>query len=247
MINLEELILFLLILRVHSTYVDGIQLYDDILIYMPLLKKFIFNIDTSVLWKNTETALPSNEDIQHSFIGRRYEQIGSYIQTNSTKGKSKCHIYSIPYQFKVLFYRSNSFHGGMFHNVRSLFMIDFRPFERNFFEVISQHFPVLNKLYIYNGEPQRDKEQSTTFIMFPHLIFLSLYFAHVDYAEQFLIDKNCHLPRLLNLGIKYELLATVTHNFTNDATRITCAKLTSLVIREPFVRSENFHQYFPLL
>jgi hypothetical protein len=39
----------------------------------------------------------------------------------------------------------------------------------------------------------------------------------------------------------------VTHNFTNDATRLTCAKLTSLKTDEPFVRPENFDQYFPLL
>jgi hypothetical protein len=125
-------------------------------------------------------------------------------------------------------------------------MIDFRPFESNFFKVISQSFPALANLYIYNDEPQTDKQQSTTFIMFPHLILLNLYSAHVDYAEQFLIDKNCHLPRLLNLGIKYESIKTVTHNFTNDATRLTCSKLTSLNI-DPFVRPENFDRYFPLL
>jgi hypothetical protein len=247
MINLEELILFLSILRVDSTYVDGIQLYDDILIYMPLLKKFTFSIDTGVLCKNIKINLPSNEDIQRSFIGRRYEQVASYIQTHPTKDESRCHIYSLPYQFKTFFNRSNSFHGGMFHNVWCLFTIDFRPFERNFFKVISQSFPVLEKLYIHNDKPQIDKQQSTTFIMFPHLILLDLYLAHVNYAEQFLIDKNCHLPRLLNLGIKYESLATVTHNFTNDATRLTCAKVTSLEIDEQVVRPKNFGQYFPLL
>jgi hypothetical protein len=73
MINLEKLILFLSILRVDSTYVDGIQLYDDILVYMPHLNKFTFNIDAGVLCKNTKIALQSNEDIQRSFIGRRYE------------------------------------------------------------------------------------------------------------------------------------------------------------------------------
>jgi hypothetical protein len=247
MINLEELILFLSILRVDSSYVDGIQLYDDILIYMPLLKKFTFSIDTSVLCKNVKLNLPSNEDIQRSFIGRRYEQVGSYIQNLSIKGESRCHIYSLPYQLNTFFYRSNSFHGGMFHNVRCLFMIDFRPFQRNFFKVISQSFPILKNLYIRNDEPQTDKQQPITFIKFPHLIQLDLYLAHVDYAEQFLIDKNCHLPRLLNLDIKYESLATVTHNFTNDATRLTCAKLTSLILDEPIVRPGNFDQYFPLL
>ncbi|CAF3947257.1 unnamed protein product [Rotaria sordida] len=113
--------------------------------------------------------------------------------------------------------------------------------------IISQSFPVLANLHISNDEPQTDKQQSTTFIMFPRVILLDLYFSHVDYAEQFLIDKNCHLPRLLNLGIEYESIKTVTHNFTNNATRLTCSKLTSLNIHEPFVRPENFDRYFPLL
>lgn len=248
MINLEQLILFLSVLKDRSTYVNGIQLHDDILIYMPLLNKCTFNIDTVVSCENQSvSSLPSNEDIQRSFIGRRYEQVGSYIQTDSRKGESRCHIYSLPYQFKTFFCRNNSFHGGMFHHVRSLAVIDFRPFERNFFKVISQSFPVLEKLYIRNYEPQIDKQQSTTFIMFSHLILLDLSLAHLDYVEQFLIDKNCHLPCLLNLDIKYESLATVTYNFTNDATRNTCAKLTHLKIVEPFIRPENFDQYFPLL
>jgi hypothetical protein len=103
MINLEVLILFLSTSRVDSTYIDGIQLYDDILVYMPRLNKFTFSIDTDVLCKNTKITLPSNEDIQRSFNGKRYQQVGSYIQTHSTKDESRCHIYSLPYQFNTFF------------------------------------------------------------------------------------------------------------------------------------------------
>ena len=54
MINLEELKLFLQVSRVNSSYIDGIQLHDEILIYMPRLNKFIFSINTSVFTKNTK-------------------------------------------------------------------------------------------------------------------------------------------------------------------------------------------------
>ena len=49
MINLEELKLYLLVIRFDSTYIDGIQLYDQFLIYMTQLKKFTFNIKTECL------------------------------------------------------------------------------------------------------------------------------------------------------------------------------------------------------
>ena len=66
MINLEELILFLSIIRTDSNYINGTELYNSILIYMARLNKFTFNIDTTILKKNIEIALSSNEDIQHS-------------------------------------------------------------------------------------------------------------------------------------------------------------------------------------
>ncbi|CAF1015413.1 unnamed protein product [Rotaria magnacalcarata] len=260
MINLEELILNLSIIRVDSNYIDGLQLYDDILIYMPRLNKFIFSIDTSVVEKNIKIALSSNEDIQRSFIRREYGPVGSHVdifsRENGCRGhmyslpyefKSRCHIYSLPYQFKNYSYLNNDFQGGIFDNVQYLMMTDFRPFERNFFKIISQSFPLLQHLYIFNDEPQKDKQQSTTFITFSHLIYLYLDCAHVDYAEQFLSDKQCHLPCLLNLSISYESLAMATNNFTNDATRLTSSKLTSLRLKGPFVTPENFHLYFPSL
>jgi len=80
MINLEKLKLYLSILRFNSTYVDGIQLYDEILIYMPRLKKFYFYIEVSVYNKDIRIDLLSNEDIQNSFIRRGYGPIDSYIQ-----------------------------------------------------------------------------------------------------------------------------------------------------------------------
>jgi hypothetical protein len=121
-------------------------------------------------------------------------------------------------------------------------MADRRPFEHNFFKVISQDFPFLKGLSIFNNQSQQNKQQSSTSIIFPHLICLYLVRAHWNYAEQFLFNRNTHLPSLLNLSIDYEPLAIVTNNFTNDAARFNCVKLRNPTIFEPFVRPKNFDE-----
>ena len=82
MINLEELTLYLLVRRFDSTYLDSIQLYDQILIYMPRLNKFTFSINTFVTNNNIRIDFPANEDIQRSFIGKECGQVdsSSYIR-----------------------------------------------------------------------------------------------------------------------------------------------------------------------
>jgi hypothetical protein len=227
---------------------------------MPRLNKFTFDIYTNVDKKNVEIAFSSNADIQRSFSRKQYGPVGSHIEIFTTQNehkshiyslpyrfKSRCHIYSLPYQFETFNYLNNSFQGGIFDTVQYLLITDFCPFEHNFFKVISQSFPLLKELFIMNTQPQKEKQKSIPLITFSHLILLNLYEAHVDYAEQFLVDKHCHLPCLLNLDISYESLVLITNNFTNDATRLTCSKLTNLRIREPFVSPKTFHQYFPLL
>jgi len=247
MINLEELTLYLSIIRSNKNYIDGTQLYEDILIYMPRLNKFTFSIYTNVDKKNIEIAFSSNEDIQRSFSRKEYGPVGSHVEIFTREDEHTCHIYSLPYQFKNFCFLNNSFQGGMFDNVQSLIMTDYRPFEHNFFKVISQSFRLLKQLHIINDAPQKDKQRSIPLIIFSHLIFLNLDDAHADYAEQFLVDKYCHLPCLINLDIGYESLVLVTNNFTNDATRLTCRKLTSVRIMEQFLPPKTFHQYFPLL
>ncbi|CAM4895107.1 unnamed protein product [Rotaria socialis] len=223
MVNLENLILYLSIIRNNKNYIDGNELYNDILIYMPQLNKFTFNIRTNVDKKNDGIVFSSNEDIQHSFRRKEYGLVGSYVETFTTSVEYKCYSNSMPYHFK----------SGMFDNVQSLIMTDIYPFENNFFDVISQSFPLLKELYIFNEKPQKNKQQSMTLIAFSHLIDLDLSSAHADYAERFLVDKHCYLPCLLNINIRYEPLALVTNNFTGDATRLTCSKLTSVCLEEP--------------
>jgi len=247
MINLEELKLYLSVARYSSTYLDGIQLYDQFLTYMTQLNKFTFYIKTEVSKRKATVELRSNEDIQRTFVGRVYQEVGSHIHTKSFTGNTQCHIYTLPYEFEYFVGLNNSFRGGMFHKVRQLKMNDIIPFEHQLFKLISQDFPFLEFLHISNEKPQEDKQHSSTLITFRYLTFLELKYAHNDYAELFLLEKNMHLPRLLNLSLEYKSLITITNNFTNDANHFNFGKLKSLDIYQPFVRPVNFHQYFPLL
>jgi hypothetical protein len=111
----------------------------------------------------------------------------------------------------------------------------------------SQSFPLLELLHIFYDKPQKEKQESIACIIFLHLIVLNVNRTHVGYAEQFLLDKYCYLFCLLNLMINYESLILVANNFTNDAARLTCSKVTSLRVKESFIPPKNFHQYFPLL
>ena len=99
-------------------------------------------------------------------------------------------------------------------------------------------------MIVSNSQPQKEKQESITF---SHLVALNLYLAHRDYAKQFLIEKYCQMPCLVDLEIGYELLAIVTNNFTNDATRLICSQLTNVNLDISFVPSKEFHQYFPSL
>jgi hypothetical protein len=126
-------------------------------------------------------------------------------------------------------------------------MNDTSPFEHELFKLVSQAFPCLKRLYVCNFHAQKNKQHTSTLIIFPYLVELILAGSHVDYLEQFLFEKKTRLPHLLELTIEYETLVIVTNNFTNDAARLNCTNLHSIHIEEPFVRPENFYQYFPLL
>ena len=247
MINLEELKLYLTVTRNGLTFIDGIQFYDQFLIYMTQLNKFTFDIKTEVWNRYCSVALQLNEDIQRSFIGRRYQQVASDVNTNSRTRDSRCHIYSLPYDFEYFYELDNSFQGGMFDKVRKLTMIDANAFEHKLFKVISQDFPSLEFLHISNRHSQKDKQHSSALITFPYLTFLGIQSAHVDYGELFLLEKNMHVPRLVNLSIQYISLTRITNNFTKDVTHFNFGKLKGLDVCQPFVRPKNFHQYFPLL
>jgi hypothetical protein len=246
MINLKELTLFLSVLILNGTYVDGIELHNEILIYMPQLNKFTFSIHTFLINKDIEMNLPTNEDIQRSFIGKGFGQVGSSIQIQRTDNVGKLHVYSLPYQFQYFLHLNNTFQGDMFDTVQYLTMEDALPFEHYFFKLISQCFPRLKELSVANYQAQKKTKDSSQLIVFPHLILLNLVNAHVDYAEQLLCDKTTHLPALLDLCIEYKSLAIITNDFTNDAICRNCAKIKKLHT-DPFLTPENFQHYFPSL
>ena len=85
----------------------------------------------------------------------------------------------------------NSFQGGVFDKVRSMFMImiDSYPFEHELFKQVSQRFPFLRSTTLINSIAQTNKQHSSTLITFPHLEQLDIALAYVDYAEQLLFEK----------------------------------------------------------
>jgi len=117
MINLEELSLLLSVVRDDSTYIDGIQLHNQILIYMPRANKFTFSINTGLYNDKLRIDLPSNEDIQRSFIEKAYDQVGSYVHTIPPNPADRCYLYSLPYQFEDFLFLNNPFQDGMFDKV----------------------------------------------------------------------------------------------------------------------------------
>jgi hypothetical protein len=247
MVNLEELKLSLSISRSDSSYIDGIELYDHFLVHMTQLKKLTFNIWTHVDNERIKVGLPLKRDVQHSFIGRGYQQVASHVERGEYRYTGKCHIYTLPYDFEY-FDLHTSVQRGKFHKVRKLNMHDTIHYKHNVFKYISEDFPFLEVLWISDSESPKWKQQHlSTLITFPYLTVLDLEYSHVRYAEALLWKRNVSLPRLSNLKIEYKSLTTITNNFTKDVKHFNFDKLKSLDLCEPFVRPENFHGYFPLL
>ncbi len=84
MLNLEELTLFLSVIRTKSTYIDGNQLDDQVLKYMPRLNKLIFN---------------QMNDIRK----RGIQSIDVCSDNKFINNRANCHVYSLPYQFNDFF------------------------------------------------------------------------------------------------------------------------------------------------
>ena len=247
MLNIEDLTLFLSVLRTDSTYVEGTHLYDDILAFMPQLYKFVFSINTAVENCNPAIELLSHDDIRYSLIEKGNRHIGSHINNRVLGMRGQCHVYSLPYRSKTNLLTTDAFEGDVFDKVRSMIMDYIRPFKHELFEKVSQHFPFLRKLTVVNPIRQKNKQHSSAFVTFPHLEQLDITLADVDYAEQFLFQNKTRLPRLFVLHVSYETLAIVTNNFTNNSARLNCSQIRRLLTNDCYVQSKDFHRYFPLL
>ena len=228
MIKLEELTLNI-INDERTTFIDGTQINDKILVHMPCLRKFTFHISTEVELHHL-THYPSNEDIQRTFINIGYEQVCCIL--NYIIDSVICHVFSLPFAFDYLAYIGNTFPPMDFSRVRELEVHDKIAFKHEFFLRIARFFPLLKKLSVINFKSQsqmRDNSVSNnnelySIVEYPNLISLCLRSSHIDYVEQFLNETKTHLPHLTKLVVDYDELRFVTKNFTRDATRRNCAK-----------------------
>jgi hypothetical protein len=194
MSNLEKLTLNLAT-YVNTTFIDGNELKQNIINYMPRLKRFEFYI-CSDLYHPDQIYLPSKEDIQHTFRDFKDNQVSSYVDYFQEEEYSLCHIYSNPYKLKYHHTITNNFPGGLFKYVHQVLLYDERPFEHEFFLRIAQSFPFINILSIKNSKSQNNKlcreskndNQAFPIIKYPHLTSLSLIKAHDDYIEECLVD-----------------------------------------------------------
>jgi hypothetical protein len=149
---------------------------------------------------------------------------------------------------------SYGFQGGLYRNVRFLYLSDrIYPFKHEFFLRIARAFPLITHLTVLNNRildnVDENNNQRTSIVEFHHLIFLTIHFQRAIYLEQFLVDTNTHLPNLIDLTISYDNLVTVTNNFTRDATRRNCSKVQTLnfTISTITVHSKEFYLHFPCL
>ncbi|CAF3418183.1 unnamed protein product [Rotaria socialis] len=134
MLNLEELSLKLSAIIAERSYIDGNQLYEQALKYLPRLNKFMFNIHAHIInTSSIEIDLPSNDDIRNSFIKRGFQSVGTCATKPLIDNVGDCHVYSLPYLFDDCLFLSNCFQGGQFNKVRMLMMRDRYPFEEKLF------------------------------------------------------------------------------------------------------------------
>ncbi len=258
MSNLEELNLFFAVSK-RDTFrvVDGNDLKNNILIHLFQLKTLHFSIYTYLYQFNNnirnENDYPSNDDIQQSFIDNQFGQVGSYVHHNSSNDIFKCHVFSLPFQFKAFMRLSCSFTGGIFTYVRTLAINDCVSWDYHFFNKVNQSFPFIETLLISNYSPQENKSQlNNNFEQFPIVTFsrlldLHVSLLHIDYIQHLLFNRYTHLPRLCQLQIEYEQLITLTNNFTANPTQFNCLQVQKLIINECFARPQNFSLFFPLL
>ncbi|CAF1054936.1 unnamed protein product [Adineta ricciae] len=242
MIGLEKLVLYLAVLRPKGLpFITEDELYDDFLASMPLLKKFDFSIHTFL----SQQFIPTN--IQNDSIRIGYKQSDSYVDENFVINEFAYHFYSLPYYFQAFHHLNNSFQcqGYTFDQVRLLTMSDQKPYEKEFFRKVSQYFPFLNHLVIFNTKAPKGEENTSTPITFTHLTELNLCRSHPDYAKQFLLKDTTALPCLKKLHVEYDSLALLTNYFTLDVENLNCTHLSKIKMQKAFVRSEKFHSYFP--
>ncbi|CAM4809784.1 unnamed protein product [Rotaria magnacalcarata] len=131
MISLEQLMLYLTVFK-RSTFIDGAHFENEILIHMPRLQRFIFDVfaHTNVI---SEVNLRLNDDIQSTFLNGRYGRVVTYIEYYFEQN-ARSHVYSLPYTIDEALQTSNNFSRRLHPNVHRLLLSDVvLPFEHHFF------------------------------------------------------------------------------------------------------------------
>jgi hypothetical protein len=245
MSSLEKLTLYLRV-RNRDTFIDGTQLYDDILIYMPRLYSFVFYVGTINTLDGFVRYL-SDEDVQRTFTNIGYQQVACIVHYFRTF-KAICHTFSLPFIFTRFEKIANRFPTIIFNTVTYLKAYDVIPFQHEFFHRISQAFPSLKDFCIMNYMPQPQTDNQLYFVIeYPHLSSLDIKCAHTDYLEQFLLETKSYLPDLIELKVNYEQLRNVTENFTREITRRNCARVKRLIIEDTLEFPNEVNVYFPSL
>ncbi|CAF2980800.1 unnamed protein product [Rotaria sp. Silwood2] len=252
MLNLEELHLNIIV-KCNGKFIDSDTLMKDIIIYMPRLYKFTFNI-CSIINHCDETNFSLTEHIEKTFeYFPNNNEIITCIDHFQEEGYSQCHIYSYPYIWEVYNNITNNFRGGLFTSITEVSLYDERPFEYEFFLRISKSFPFMKELTIKNRKAQNNKQliksnndnQMLSIIEYPNLTRLDLFYTHNDYIELFLFDRKMSLPNNLHLCVDYQLLEKVTYNFTRYERPNNFAKLAALYFYPVDQIDERIKKYFP--
>jgi hypothetical protein len=249
MLQLEKLTLSLYV-HGRTSFIDGIDLNNNIINKMGYLHTFYFDIVTEDVIINKEY-LPRSDDIRRVLIERGYN-VGCYIDYLLNE-RGRCHIYSLPFTMERINAITNKFlSDGIFMNVRKVYVNDpMRSIEYNFFDLISKTFPLLEDLTVLcmvNQNKLDEHKQIFSIIKYSRLITLDLIMSHLDYTKQFLFNTNTRLPRLTTLHIDYENLVNVTEDFTSNITHDNCANLKNIIFhKHPRIFGKNFSTYFPLV
>ena len=89
-----------------------------VLIYMRtfllLCYNFVFSINTTVINYDTDIKRLSQDDIRHSFIEKINRHVGSHVNNQVFGMNGQCHVYSLPYQFKMHLLTTDACEGDVF-------------------------------------------------------------------------------------------------------------------------------------
>jgi hypothetical protein len=234
MTHLEKLTLYLR-LRKRSAFVDGTDVYNEILVRMPQLHTFIFYISTQTVIRNLAYRKFYNE-IEQTLTNIKYGQTACTIDDSNTV-QAICHIYSVPFTFIRLEKISNQFPTILFGTVTYLYTFDKVPVQHEFFMRSSQDCPLLKHFSMVNPTSQAWESDENPF-------YSVIEYPHMDYIAQFLLETKAHLPCLSKLDVNYSQLKTITMNFTRDATRRNCSRVKQLNDEESKIFSKDVYRYF---